>query len=666
VTAAINGIVNIHQRLVNMTPEDQLEEKTSHVIWGRFLTRNVQFALDLLVLLGAFAFAYLLRFDFAIPRNFYRPLLTQISYVVLVQFAALALAGIYTFIWRYIGLAEVKTFIYAATWSSLLVLMVRLGLPDRFGPWKVPLSIIMADSVLAFGGVLGLRVLRRALYEKYEGRPRGMARSVAQKPVLLVGAGRAGVLAVKEILSRRDTDLNILGFVDDDPTKKGSAISRVKVLGTTSDLPRLVRELEIDHIVITIAQASREEILRIVKVCEEIPIKVRIIPGLYEILEGRVEISRIRDVQIEDLLGREPVQLDLESISKELAGKTVMVTGAGGSIGSELARQVIRFSPAKLLLIERAEFALFNIDRALRESGSASSLVPLVADIGDPARIRAIFETYQPQVVIHAAAHKHVPLMETNPIEAIKNNVFNTRLLSSLAAEFDAGVFVLISTDKAVRPTSIMGASKRLAELVAQDIGRRSLTRFVAVRFGNVIGSNGSAIPIFQEQIRKGGPLTITDKRMRRYFMTIPEAAQLVLQASVIGKGGEVFILHMGEPVSILELAETLIALSGLKPHQDIKIVETGIRPGEKLNEELTFETEETVPTSHPKIFINKIDRLDADAVSAALDRLTQLVANRDEEGLRLCLSDLLPEARLSILVGHPVAKTQVAAQVAV
>ncbi len=645
-----------------MTTEYQFEGP-SPVIWGRFLTKNFQFALDLTVLLGAFVIAYLIRFDFVIPRNFYRPLLTQISYVVLAQFAALALAGVYTFIWRYIGLAEVKAFIYASSWSALLILIVRLGLPARFSTWQVPLSIIMVDTVLGFGGVLGLRVLRRAVYEKYESRPnRSAVGAVERKPVLLVGAGRAGVLAVKEILSRRDTDLNIIGFVDDDPVKQGLAISRVKVLGTTRDLPRLVRELEIDHVVITIAQASREQILRIVKFCEEIPVKVRIIPGLYEILEGRVKISRIRDVQIEDLLGREPVQLDLDSISKELAGKTVMVTGAGGSIGSELARQVIRFSPSKLLLVERAEFALFNIDRVLRESDSKGSLVPLVADIGDGPRMRTIFEYYRPQVVIHAAAHKHVPLMESNPIEAIKNNVFNTRLLSQLSVEFGVEAFVMISTDKAVRPTSIMGASKRLAELVAQDLGRQSTTRFVAVRFGNVIGSNGSAIPIFQEQIRKGGPLTITDKRMRRYFMTIPEAAQLVLQASVIGKGGEVFILHMGEPVSILELAETLIALSGLKPHQDIKIIETGIRPGEKLNEELKFETEETVPTSHPKIFIHKIATLDTAAINDALEQLTQLVKETNEERLKTFLGELLPEAHLNHFADDDAVQLKIAA----
>jgi FlaA1/EpsC-like NDP-sugar epimerase len=615
------------------------------------LTKRAQFALDLLVLVGAFTLAYELRFEFDIPRSWLHPMLVQLPCVVLLQFAALNLSGVHSFVWRYVGISELRPFFVAVVSVFLILALVRLGIPSSMlVTWRVPLSICVMDTVLVFGGVLGLRVLRRSSYELFEKRKRERAvgSKEAKRRVLLIGAGRAGVLAAKEILSRGDMNLNIIGFVDDDSTKQGSVISRVKVLGKTSELPRLVHQLTIDHVIITLAQASRHDIQRIARICEEIPVKIRIIPGLYEILDGRVEISRIRDVQIEDLLGRDPVQLDVESISRELAGKTIMVTGAGGSIGSELARQVVRFAPAKLLLIERAEFALFNIDRALREFDSGGSIVPLVADIGDLSRMRFIFQYYRPQVVIHAAAHKHVPLMESNPTEAIKNNVLNTRLLGELAAEFKAESFVLISTDKAVRPTSIMGASKRLAELVAQDIGLLSETRFVAVRFGNVIGSNGSAIPIFQEQIRKGGPLTITDRRMQRYFMTIPEAAQLVLQASTIGKGGEVLILHMGEPVSIMELAEALISLSGLKPHQDIKIIETGMRPGEKLHEELTFEAETNVATSHPKIFISRIATLEREYLQVSLQRLSQLVRERKEEELRHFLNQLIPEANLA------------------
>jgi FlaA1/EpsC-like NDP-sugar epimerase len=639
----------------SMFSKDSIKLGETRVTAGlrrHWLTRGTQTVIDLVWLLAAFFIAYLLRFDFQIPNDHVRNLTVQAPYLVLLQFIALTLVGGRNFIWRYTGLAHVKSFIYAAIASMTAVALIRLLLSDAHSIWKVPLSINFFDGVLAFGGTFGLRMLRRAAYENLKRRGQiKVNRSTIGKrrPVLLIGAGQAGVLAANEIEGRGDLDLEIKGFIDDDKMKlRRQVVKGRKVLGTTDDLPRLVRSLEIDHVVITIAQASRQEIRRITRICEDIPIKVRIIPGLYEILDGRVEISRIRDVQIEDLLGRDPVQLDVESISRELAGKTVMVTGAGGSIGSELARQVIRFSPAKLLLVERAEFALFNIDRTLRELDSEGLIVPLVADIGDIARMRFIFESYQPQVVIHAAAHKHVPLMEANPSEAVKNNVLNTRSLSELAGEFKAEVFLFISTDKAVRPTSVMGATKRVAELVVQDLARRCKTRVVAVRFGNVIGSNGSAIPIFQEQIRKGGPLTITDKRMQRYFMTIPEAAQLVLQASTIGKGGEVFILHMGEPVRIIELAETLISLSGLRPHQDIKIVETGMRPGEKLYEELTFETEGTVPTSHPKIFISRIATLRTEEIQLALDQLAKLVRDRNEDGLRCFLNEIIPEATLT------------------
>ena len=624
---------------------------------GHWLSSGTQTILDLSVLLGAFVLAYLLRFDFNIPRRFYHGMLIQACFVVLLQFVALTLTGGRSFIWRYTGMAHVKPFLRAALISTAIIALMRLLLDDDHQFWRVPLSINLVDGALAFGGVFALRMLRRSVFEsqKRRGNLRESGSAKTKAPVLLIGAGQAGVLAANEIKGRGDLKIEVKGFVDDDPLKVGrTVIQKLKVLGTTNDIPRLVETFDIDHVVITMSQASRRDIKRIVDICEEIPIKVRIIAGLYELLEGRVQINPIRDVQIEDLLGRQQVQLDLDSISRELTGKTVMVTGAGGSIGSELARQVLRFSPAKLLMVERAEFALFNIDRSLRELDAVGPLVPLVADIGDESRMRFIFEKYRPQVIFHAAAHKHVPLMESNPSEAIKNNVLNTRLLSELAAEFQAEAFVMISTDKAVRPTSVMGASKRIAEVVAQDVGRRSKTRFVAVRFGNVIGSNGSAIPIFQEQIRKGGPLTITDKRMRRYFMTIPEAAQLVLQAGAIGQGGELFILHMGEPVSILELAESLIALSGLKPHRDIKIVETGIRPGEKLYEELRFESEETSPTSHPKIFIHRLATLESENCALALQKLTRLVEQRDESGLRSLIAQLIPESNLTGIHSEP------------
>jgi len=626
---------------------------------SRLLTRPLQVALDLAVLVSAFILAYLLRFDFVVPAREIPDALVQLPFVVLMQFLALALGGVYTFIWRYIGMTEAKTFLYTALCSLLPALVLRLSLPESWQQLRVPLSVILLDTILGFGGVLGLRVLRRVFYERSErqagpageGRERRAARAAGGdgKGVLLIGAGRAGVLAAREIQSHGHLDLRVKGFVDDDVSKLGSVIQGVRVRGTTRDIPRLSQELGIDQVVITIAEASGAEIRRVVNICEQVALKVRIIPAYHEILRGKVEVSRIRDVQIEDLLGREPVQLEEENLRHFLAGKTVMVTGAGGSIGSELARQVMRFRPASLLLVERAEFALFDIERELRRQGLDFPIVPLVADVGDEGRMRQIFASHRPQVVLHAAAHKHVPMMESNPVEAVKNNILATSLLGELAGEHGVEVFVLISTDKAVRPTSVMGASKRVAELVAQSLERRYPTRYVAVRFGNVIGSAGSVIPIFREQICKGGPITVTHPDMMRYFMTIPEAAQLVLQAGALGEGGEIFILDMGEPMRILTLAEDTIRLSGLKPYEDIDIVFTGIRAGEKLFEDLEITEECMTKTRHPKIFVGKIFPYPEEKVRQALERLEAYSRAGQEAELRRYLNQLLPEARIEV-----------------
>ena len=613
----------------------------------RFLSKKTQYVLDLMVLSGAFILSYLLRFDFSLPQSEIHRAWAQLIFVVLIQFAALSLTGVYSFVWRYVGLTEVRKFLITALWSVIPILFLRLGLTEQFQILRVPLSVIVFDTALAFGGVLGIRVLRRVLYERDHCRATSNGDSL-KKRILLVGAGRAGVLTVTEIKSRGDIDLKTMGFVDDDPLKKGSVIHGVKVLGTTEDLPELVKQLEIDHVVISFAQASREDFRRILNICEEIPIKVRIIPGLYELLQDKVKVSRIRDVQIEDLLGREPVQLDEVSMNNFLAGKTVLVTGAGGSIGSELARQVARLNPSNLLLVERSEFALFNIERDLRSRYPHISLFPLIGDIGDEERMRRIFRTYRPQLVIHAAAHKHVPMMELNAVEALKNNILGTRILGELSGAYEAEAFVLISTDKAVRPTSVMGATKRVAELVIQSLDSRYATRFLAVRFGNVIGSAGSVIPIFREQIQKGGPITVTHPDMKRYFMTIPEAAQLVLQAGALGEGGEIFVLDMGEPVSILDMAKETIRLSGLRPFEDIEIVFSGMRPGEKLTEELELTDEQLTKTRHPKIFIGNITPYTHEQVWRAVEQIERLIGQDcDATEVRMLLSKLLPEAQL-------------------
>ena len=615
------------------------------------LVRRTQFLLDIFVLVGAFALAYLLRFDFAIPAKEVQPAMVQLTYVVLLQFTLLLVTGIHTFIWRYIGMAEVKAFIAAALWSALPVVIIRMSLPDSYRMWRVPLSVIMIDMVLAFGGLLGVRVLRRADYERGEKRRKAVSArsdgSIESKPVLLIGAGRAGMLTVKEIQNGAGVGLDVKGFVDDDPHKQGAVINGVRVLGRTADVPQLIAKYNIDHVIISIAQSAREDFRRILDICESIPVKVRVIPAMHDILQGKVKISRIRDVQIEDLLGREPVRLDQAEMRSFLAGRVVMVTGAGGSIGSELARQVAQFGPANLLLVERAEFALFNIERELRETFPALTITSVVADIGDESRMRAVLAAARPHVLLHAAAHKHVPMMEMNPAEAVKNNVLATRLLGGLAGEFGVEAFVLISTDKAVRPRSVMGATKRVAELVVQDLNRCYPTRFVAVRFGNVIGSTGSVIPIFREQIQKGGPVTVTDPNMMRYFMTIPEAAQLVLQAGAMGEGGEIFTLDMGEPVRILDLAKATITLSGLRPFEDIDIVFTGSRPGEKMFEQLETTEERVAKTRHPKIFISKIASLPDNQIRRALLELTVSVEDGRERELCELLNNILPEADL-------------------
>jgi FlaA1/EpsC-like NDP-sugar epimerase len=629
----------------SITP--RVEQPSLHK-FNKLLGRKSQYALDVCALILAFTYAYLLRYDFSIPRNEVWHALIQLPLVITVQLAALYLIGFYKLIWRYVSLVEVKKCLVAVLYTAIFFLLLRAFLPDSLGTWRIPTSIILLDTCFAFGGALSLRVFRRDLYERKRRRD-GRVNNADKKAVLLIGAGRAGMMTATEIGARGDMALDIVGFVDDDPMKQGLTLNGKKVLGTTADLSRLVKEHKVDHVVVTISKASRQEFRRLLSLCENIPVKVRVIPSLSEIVLGRVKVSRIRDVEIEDLLGREPVRLDNESVAHLLTGKTVLVTGAGGSIGSELARQVARFEPRRLLLVERSEFALFSIERELKNSSPNLHITALMADIGDERRMADVFNTYRPQVVLHAAAHKHVPMMEANVSEAVKNNTLGTHIVGQLAGTHGVEVFVLISTDKAVNPTSVMGASKRMAELVIQDLDKSFSTRYVAVRFGNVIGSAGSVIPIFRDQICKGGPVTVTHPDMVRYFMTIPEASQLVLQAGAIGEGGEIFILDMGEPVSILDLAKETIRMSGLRPYEDIDIVFTGVRPGEKLYEELQTIGEKVTKTHHPKIFIGKIAGLTSEQIQRALERLSMLAMRGWDREVRQALNDLIPESSLEL-----------------
>ncbi len=618
--------------------------------WARHLRREVQYILDLAILVAAFALAYLLRFDFQIPPGQIASALVQAPMVVLFEFGAIVLLGIYQFVWRYIGMAEIQAFLRAGFYSALPLVLLRLGLPSAFDQWRVPLSIIFINGVIAFGGLLGIRVLRRGLYERYE-RSRRLRRGHERrpKPVLLVGAGRSGLLAVREIRGRGDTDIEPVGFVDDDATKLGTVIHGLKVLGTTADLPQLARKLAVEQAVITLDEADASTIRRLVQACDRGGLRARIIPGYSEILQGQVSITRFRDVQIEDLLGRDTVRLDEEEVRRFLTGRGVLLTGAGGSIGSELARQIARFTPHRLLLAERAEGALFEIDRELRELWPGLAVEPLIADVGDERRMAAIFERWRPQVVIHAAAHKHVTLMESNAAEAVKNNVLATATIGRLAGDAGVDAFVLVSSDKAVRPVSMMGATKRCAELVVQDLDARyPAARFLAVRFGNVMGSAGSVVPIFRRQIARGGPVTVTHPDATRFFMTVGEATPLVLEAGAIGEGGAIMILDMGEPVRIVDLARDMIRLSGYKPYEEIPIQFTGLRPGEKLAEELGTSGEDIRVTRHPKIFAGRLAAMPPETVAVWLERLETLCRQGRDEEIRTALDELLPEAALA------------------
>ncbi len=622
----------------------------------RYLTRGLQGAIDLIVLSAAYWLAFLLRFEMDIPPLWMTVALATWPYVVALEYGVLALFGVPRFAWRYIGIRETMRVAQAMAASALIVLLVRLSLEDIGGLVAfvvVPLGVTATNFLLAFTGLVAARALRRIYGEHRELLLR--ADQGERNRVLLIGAGQAGVIVARELRSRPDLGLDAVAFLDDDVNKKGSQIAGLPVLGTTAQLVEIARQKRVTRALITIANASGADIRRIAVLCKSAGIDTKIIPGIYEIVGDTINLSRIREVAIEDLLGREPVTLDTAALSAGLRDKVVMVTGAGGSIGSELCRQLCRYAPKKLILVERFENSLFEIHRELlnksRSEGGAEmsgceELDPRIADVCDRRRMEQLFTELSPQVVFHAAAHKHVPMMELNPGEAIKNNVRGTMVVAETADRFGAEAFVMISTDKAVNPTSMMGASKRVAEIFTQGLALRSKTKFITVRFGNVLGSNGSVIPIFKEQIARGGPVTVTHPEMRRYFMTIPEASQLVLQAGTMGQGGEIFILDMGEPVKIVDLARDLIRLSGMTPDEDIEIVFSGVRPGEKLFEELSVSAEQADKTKHPKIFIGRTSSL-GDEVVGQIEALVALADGEhasDGQLLRAAVKSLVPE----------------------
>lgn len=609
----------------------------------RFLFRGFRFFLDLCALSAAYWLAFLFRFEFRIPDVHLDVLLLNWPFVLVVQFGFLILFGIPRMSWRYLNMRDAGWVLLSVTAASAAMVLFRLMrvVPVTTGG-MIPLSVLAMDFVLVYFGLVGLRASWRLRSEVQERSKRTNDGDIHR--VLLIGAGEAGVLVAREIASRPDLGLRAVGFLDDDRTKRGTSIGGLPVLGITSQVGAIAERYNAKRALITIANASGQQIRRITELCRDADLEAKIIPGLYEIVGERVNLSRVREVAIEDLLRREPVQLDEEVVSSSIRSCVVLVTGAGGSIGSELCRQICRFGPERLILVERFENALFNIHRELTAAFPQVPIEPRIADVCDPERMAHVFEHSRPAIVFHAAAHKHVPMMEWNPGEAVKNNIGGTRVVADLADRFNAQRFVLVSTDKAVNPTSVMGATKRVAEIYLQALSQRSSTRFVAVRFGNVLGSSGSVIPLFREQIARGGPVMVTHPEMRRYFMTIPEASQLVLQAGAMGHGGEIFILDMGEPVRIMDLARDLITLSGLRPEEDIEIQISGIRPGEKLFEELSTAAEEAERTKHPKVFTGRIKPHEWGKVTAGIESILKLANDTMSDELRAALGDLVPE----------------------
>jgi FlaA1/EpsC-like NDP-sugar epimerase len=606
---------------------------------------------DAMVLALAYAAAYVVRFEGDIPPLMLRTLAWTLPYVVILYYGSIVFFDVHRLAWRYVGLRDVSRIALAVGTAALILVLSRL-LGIRWvtsgGLWAralIPLGVTASTAAFAFLGIIGVRVARRMLAENTESSSRVRQQS---EPIrtMLIGAGRAGVLVAKEMADRPDLGLVPVGFLDDDPVKVGTVMHGIPVLGTTGDLARLCAKHGAKQALITIASASGTAVRRVTKLCEESGLPVKIIPGLFEIVGGSVNLSRIREVAIEDLLGREPVTLDEVAIDSVVKGRKILVTGAGGSIGSELCRQIGRFAPASLVLVEHSENSLFFVDRELRSLFPKLEVQIYLADIRERARMDAILMQQKPDVIFHAAAHKHVPMMEANPTEAIKNNVLGTKMIAELADAHGVSEFVMISTDKAVNPTSVMGASKRAAEIFIQALSQRSRTRFVAVRFGNVLGSAGSVVPIFKEQIARGGPVTVTSADMKRYFMTIPEACQLVLQAGAMGHGGEIFVLDMGEPVRIIDLARDLIALSGLRVGEDIEIKVTGTRPGEKLFEELALENEGAERTRHPKVFIGRIKPHPWDSVTEFVRELEAVVQATEADTVRRVFQRFIPEYR--------------------
>jgi FlaA1/EpsC-like NDP-sugar epimerase len=621
----------------------------------KHLLRNRHFwiilTLDLGLLYFAYYLSYYIRFEGEIPAGHAVNFERTVWFIISFKLACFFFFRLYRGMWRYMSTPDLFNLTKATLASSGVIVLAILFFRQFQGFAR---SVFIIDAALTILFIGGARLIIR-IFLTQAGSSNGRfplsflsSQTSGFKRLLIIGAGDAGEKMYRELRDNPNLNYHIVGFVDDDPKKLGMQIHGIPILGGVDELSRLVKKHEIGEILIAISSASGKEMRRIVERCKATGIKFKTIPGIGELIDGRVSIKTIRDVSYEDLMGRKPVRMEMDKIGNYATGEAVLITGAGGSIGSELCRQIARFDPSPLILLDCAENNLFQVEMEFSRDYPQVEYIPILGNILNSTLLDNIFQTYHPRVVFHAAAYKHVPMMEMNPWEANHNNVQGTQSLLEAVRNYGVERFVFVSTDKAVRPANVMGASKRVGELLTQACSKDDHGRFMSVRFGNVIGSSGSVIPFFQEQIKKGGPVTVTHPEMTRFFMTIPEAAQLILQAGAMGEGGEIFILDMGTPIKIIDLAKDLIRLSGFEPGRDIEIQFTGLRPGEKLYEELITEGEGIVATPHEKIFMLRGNSIQRDALLSKISDLCQLAAKQNAPKIKEKLKEIVPEYQIS------------------
>ncbi|MDD4321889.1 MAG: nucleoside-diphosphate sugar epimerase/dehydratase [Acidaminococcaceae bacterium] len=601
----------------------------------RYLLPSFLLLFDILIIIGASITSLFVRFDATIFDRYIANLITELPVLICSYLLFFFLFRIYRRIWRYAGVKELLAIVFSSFCGA-----ISFWIMANIMAITIPRSVHVLTFFIVVAGMCSSRLALRYFIIRSE---RESQDSVNKKPVLIIGAGDAGNLIARDIAQFHNRGRKIVGFIDDDEHKQGNICMGIPVIGGSDKLVDTVQKYGVKEIIIAIPSLPQKKIREIANLCSKIKCETKIVPGIYSLLDKKITLGDLRPVGVEDLLQRDPVQLDLVKVADYLTGKCILVTGAGGSIGSELCRQIMLLKPARLLLLGRGENSIYEIHRELKAIYGSEQLLPIILNITNEEGLNDIFVKFKPQVVFHAAAHKHVPLMERNVCEAINNNVLGSWKVAKAAGENGAEVFIMISTDKAVNPTSVMGATKRVSEKIIQAANKIYKTKYVAVRFGNVLGSRGSVVPLFKEQIAKGGPVTVTDPEMKRYFMTIPEASQLVLQAGTMGVGGEVFVLDMGQPVKILDLAQNMIRLSGLEPDIDIPIKFTGLRPGEKLFEELMSTSEGTQATVHKKIFRANMRSEDPDKLR---EQLFKLVAMRNETKIIEFLQVIVPTYR--------------------